>query len=140
PGRAAEGGGAAWAGSRPVAKPSRVYGRWLPRAPTVPRPSPRPVRRASSRPAEISASRSRSRGRSLQWRPIGSRSPSRINVASNAKKKAAGTMAERADIHDLYERSVQAVDVEVEFIRDTFKALRGREPTSFREDFCGTAS
>lgn len=61
-------------------------------------------------------------------------------MASNAKKKAAGTMAERADIHDLYERSVQAVDVEVEFIRDTFKALRGREPTSFREDFCGTAS
>jgi SAM-dependent methyltransferase len=49
-------------------------------------------------------------------------------------------MAERADIHDLYERAVQAVDVEAEFLRDTFRALRGREPSSLREDFCGTAS
>src|SRR5690606_34083034 len=28
----------------------------------------------------------------------------------------------------------------VEYLIDTFKALRGREPISFREDFCGTAS
>jgi SAM-dependent methyltransferase len=61
-------------------------------------------------------------------------------MGANAKKKQAGTMAERADIHDLYERSVQAVDVEVEFLQDTFRALRGRTPDSFREDFCGTAS
>jgi SAM-dependent methyltransferase len=61
-------------------------------------------------------------------------------VGANPKKKLAGTMAERADIHDLYERSVQAVDVEVEFLQDTFRSLRGREALSFREDFCGTAS
>jgi SAM-dependent methyltransferase len=61
-------------------------------------------------------------------------------VAANAKKKLSGTMAERADIHDLYEQSVQAVDLEVEFLQDTFRALRGRDPVSFREDFCGTAS
>jgi SAM-dependent methyltransferase len=61
-------------------------------------------------------------------------------VATNAKKKLSGTMAERADIHELYEQSVQAVDVEVEFLQDTFRALRGRDPISFREDFCGTAS
>ena len=36
-------------------------------------------------------------------------------------------MAEKADIHELYERSVQAVDVEAEFLRDTYRALRGRE-------------
>ena len=60
-------------------------------------------------------------------------------MTASAKKKAA-TMAERADRHELYEAAVQAVDVEVEFLRDTFKALRGREPISFREDFCGTAS
>lgn len=59
-------------------------------------------------------------------------------MVARAKKKL--TMAERADIHELYEQAVQAVDVEVEFLRDTFKALRGREPVSFREDFCGTAS
>ena len=50
------------------------------------------------------------------------------------------TMAERADRHELYEMSVQNVEEECNFITDTFKAIRGREPTSFREDFCGTAS
>jgi SAM-dependent methyltransferase len=61
-------------------------------------------------------------------------------VGASAKKKLSGTMAERADIHELYEEAVQAVDVEVEFLQDTFRALRGRSPLSFREDFCGTAS
>jgi len=61
-------------------------------------------------------------------------------VAANPKKKLAQTMAERADIHELYEKSVQAVDVEVEFLQDTFRALRRREALSLREDFCGTAS
>lgn len=51
-----------------------------------------------------------------------------------------GTLAEQADRHALYEQSVQNVESEVEFIRDTFKELRGREPVSFREDFCGTAA
>lgn len=50
------------------------------------------------------------------------------------------TMAEQADRHALYEQSVQNVESEVEFIVDTFKTLRGREPESFREDFCGTAA
>jgi SAM-dependent methyltransferase len=49
-------------------------------------------------------------------------------------------MAERAQLHELYEEAVQAVDSEVEFLRDTFSLLRGRRALSFREDFCGTAS
>lgn len=61
-------------------------------------------------------------------------------MASTANKKLSVTMAEKADIHDLYERSVQAVDVEAEFLRDTFRALRSRDAQSLREDFCGTAS
>ncbi|HEY9182536.1 MAG TPA: class I SAM-dependent methyltransferase [Gammaproteobacteria bacterium] len=61
-------------------------------------------------------------------------------MAATAKSKLSATMAEKADIHDLYERSVQAVDLEVEFLRDTFRALRGRDALSLREDFCGTAS
>ncbi|HEX7237916.1 MAG TPA: class I SAM-dependent methyltransferase, partial [Gammaproteobacteria bacterium] len=61
-------------------------------------------------------------------------------MAATAKKKYSATMAEKADIHDLYEKSVQAVDVEAEFLRDTFRGLRGRDPNSLREDFCGTAS
>lgn len=49
-------------------------------------------------------------------------------------------MADTADIHELYELSVQNVEHEVEFMRDTFKELRGRPAHSLREDFCGTAS
>ena len=58
-----------------------------------------------------------------------------------AKKESAGaTMAEQADRHELYEASVQNVEEECRFITTTFKTLRGREPQSLREDFCGTAS
>ena len=49
-------------------------------------------------------------------------------------------MAEQADIHELYELSVQNVEHEVEFLRETFRELRGRDAYSLREDFCGTAS
>ena len=55
-------------------------------------------------------------------------------VANNA------TMAEQADIHELYEKSVQNVEHEIEFLQDTFKSIRGRTAYTFREDFCGTAS
>ncbi len=50
------------------------------------------------------------------------------------------TMAEQADIHELYELSVQNVGNEVEFLQTTFKQLTGRTAYLFREDFCGTAS
>ena len=50
------------------------------------------------------------------------------------------TMAEQADIHDLYEQSVQNVEHEVEFMQQTFKELSGRTAHLYREDFCGTAS
>ncbi len=50
------------------------------------------------------------------------------------------TMADKADIHDLYEKSVQNVEHEVEFLQGTFKEIRGRTAQLFREDFCGTAS
>jgi len=55
-------------------------------------------------------------------------------------KKDRRTMAERAELHDVYEQAVQAVDAEVEFLDETFQNLRGRDAISFREDFCGTAS
>lgn len=61
-------------------------------------------------------------------------------MVATAKKKLSATMAEKADVHDLYEQSVQAVDVEAEFLRDTYRSLRGRDALSLREDFCGTAS
>lgn len=50
------------------------------------------------------------------------------------------TLAHRADRFDLYQRAVQTVDAEIDFVDETFKALRGRLPRSIREDFCGTAN
>lgn len=49
-------------------------------------------------------------------------------------------MAQRHDRHDLYQRSVQTVDMEIDFIDATFRTLRGRLPQTLREDFCGTAN
>ena len=56
------------------------------------------------------------------------------------KKHDQPPMAEQYELHDLYEDAVQAVDAEIEFLDETFRALRGRDAISFREDFCGTAS
>lgn len=58
--------------------------------------------------------------------------------AAMSKKKL--TMAEQADIHELYEQSVQNVEHEVEFMQTTFRELRGRTAHLLREDFCGTAA
>ena len=55
------------------------------------------------------------------------------------RKKSARTMAERADRHKLYEKSVQSVSDEYDFVSKTFRKLRDRAPESLREDFCGTA-
>ncbi len=61
-------------------------------------------------------------------------------MAGARSKKIKPTMAEQADIHELYEESVQGVEAEVEFLVETFQSLKGRSAVSFREDFCGTAS
>jgi SAM-dependent methyltransferase len=49
-------------------------------------------------------------------------------------------MADKADIHELYEKSVQNVEHEAEFLQTTFEQIRGRKAHLLREDFCGTAS
>jgi len=60
--------------------------------------------------------------------------------AKSANKTKTPTMAQQADIHDLYQRSVQNVEDEIVFLQKTFKTLTGRTGYLFREDFCGTAS
>lgn len=55
----------------------------------------------------------------------------------NARK--AISLAEQADRHELYQRSVQDAEAEVAQLDDLFRRLRGRSPLSLREDFCGTA-
>lgn len=48
-------------------------------------------------------------------------------------------LAETADRHDLYQRSVQNPPADVYFINKIFRRHRKRRPLSFKEDFCGTA-
>ena len=49
-------------------------------------------------------------------------------------------MAEQADRHILYEKAVQCVEAEIDFIDETFHGLRNRRAASLREDFCGTTN
>ena len=56
------------------------------------------------------------------------------------QKKNKPPMSKTADRHILYEESVQNVEFEADFVRDTFKSIRGRKARSIREDFCGTAN
>ena len=44
------------------------------------------------------------------------------------------------DRHVLYQRAVQAPEVEVDFVNTVFRKLTGRRPARLREDFCGTAA
>lgn len=42
------------------------------------------------------------------------------------------------DRYDYYRRAVQSPEVDVVFLRDTYRELKKREPRDLREDFCGT--
>src|SRR5690625_2524504 len=57
--------------------------------------------------------------------------------ATNVQRKP--KLADHADRYVLYEQSVQDVDTEIEFLKETFEEARGRGALSLREDFCGTA-
>ena len=58
----------------------------------------------------------------------------------SARAPGRGSLAARADRHALYERAVQCPEAEVEFLAETFAALRARPARSLGEDFCGTAA
>ena len=49
-------------------------------------------------------------------------------------------MAAHADRHYLYQESVQDTEAEIDFIEETWAALRERPAELLREDFCGTAN
>ncbi len=50
------------------------------------------------------------------------------------------SLASRADRHTLYEKAVQGVEAEIDFVDDTFRKLRKRRASLLREDFCGTGN
>ena len=64
-------------------------------------------------------------------------------LEAKAAKKAAitgGFTAATANIHELYQLSVQNVEAEIDFIDETFEQIRGRKAVTLREDFCGTGN
>ena len=68
-------------------------------------------------------------------------------MAKNARKKPkkqknkkAHLTAKNADRHVLYEKSVQSVEPEIDFVDETFSSRRGRIARYLREDFCGTGN
>ncbi|MEE9384714.1 MAG: class I SAM-dependent methyltransferase [Nannocystaceae bacterium] len=58
---------------------------------------------------------------------------------SSPRKKSGTTLAQQADRHDLYERSVQEPETEIDFIARTYKRINGRHALRLREDFAGTS-
>lgn len=63
-----------------------------------------------------------------------------LRKKTSTRRERPLTMAERADRHDCYQRSVQAVDAEIDFVDETFTKLRKRKAVTLREDFCGTGN
>jgi hypothetical protein len=59
---------------------------------------------------------------------------------NRARKRDRGLSAGTADRLELYQRSVNSPEIDVDFVTETFKELRGRELRLLREDFCGTAA
>lgn len=59
-------------------------------------------------------------------------------MAGSKSKRNKKTLAEKADRHLCYQKSVQEPDHEVEFFEQAFREAYRRKPYSLREDFCGT--
>ncbi len=58
--------------------------------------------------------------------------------SKQARAKKPRYSAASADKYELYQLAVQSADTDVDFHRNAYRRLRGREPLHFREDFCGT--
>ena len=61
-------------------------------------------------------------------------------AAKNKKPAKKQSMAATADRHVYYEKAVQCVESEIDFVDDTFTRLRKRKAKTLREDFCGTTN
>lgn len=59
-------------------------------------------------------------------------------MAKASSGKSAEKQEAKFDRYDFYRRAVQSPEVDVRFLRDTYREITSREPVSLREDFCGT--
>ncbi len=57
---------------------------------------------------------------------------------AKSKSSKGKTLAEQYHKYDLYQKSVQSPEHEVEFFDQVYNEAFGRKPISLREDFCGT--
>lgn len=64
---------------------------------------------------------------------------SKTQTKPKKKLKKGWRTAATADIHELYELSVQEPEAECDLIDQVWKEKRGRHARHIREDFCGTA-
>lgn len=64
--------------------------------------------------------------------------PRRTSRPSGSAPSRLRGLAAKADRYDLYQRSVQCFEAEVDFVSETFRAIRKRPARIVREDFCGT--
>jgi len=60
--------------------------------------------------------------------------------SSGKRKNKNWRTASNADIHELYELSVQEPEAECDLVDQVWTELRGRKCRSIREDFCGTGA
>lgn len=69
------------------------------------------------------------------------KSKAKAKAKSSARPKAPKLTAASADRYDLYQRSVNSPEADVDFLIKVYERLRdGRQPRHLREDFCGTAN
>ncbi len=66
--------------------------------------------------------------------------PKSVGRPQTPKRGQKQPLAKRADRYDCYQRAVQCVEAEIDFVDATYKSLRGRKAKVLREDFCGTAN
>lgn len=65
-----------------------------------------------------------------------SNKPERKKAAKGGKMP----MSAVSDRHDLYQRAVQCVESEIDFVDETYEKIRGKKASFLREDFAGTAN
>lgn len=67
------------------------------------------------------------------------RAPARPRTSRRAEAPAQTLTARNADLHDLYQQSVQEPDADLDLAKRVFLRQTGRPLLHLREDFCGTA-
>lgn len=103
--------------------------------------SPSSTAKKKSKAKKKSAAKPSAATKKKAAKKAGSKKPAAKKTGpSKGRKRAKREVltAETADKYRLYQAAVQSPDADVDFLIDTFKELRNREPRHLREDFCGT--